>query len=156
MRSRTFLAFFFRQRDSTLVTCDRRGFLLAALLFAAPAAAESVELRCKIIGPAATFWGELQVMFDEADRHVHIKAEKQPGFAWDYKDGAVASIYAGTIPAGAGDDEPVAQFVKIADASVELGFRADDGAVLHLASFNRSALHGKPCVWRSHWDFGLS
>jgi hypothetical protein len=46
------------------------GAALAALLVAAPASAESVELRCKIIGPAAHCWGALQVMLDEATRHV--------------------------------------------------------------------------------------
>jgi hypothetical protein len=132
------------------------GAALAALLFAAPASAESVELRCKIIGPAAHCWGALQVMLDEAARHVRITADKQQGFAWDYQDGATASIYSGRIPAGADDAAPVAQFVKISAARVELGFRGEDGAVLHLASFNRSALHGKPCLWHSHWNFGRS
>jgi hypothetical protein len=129
---------------------------LAALLFGAPASAESVELRCRIIGPAANCWGVLQVMLDEAARHVQIKAEKQPGFAWDYIDGATASIYSGKIPAGAEDAAPIAQFVKISAAHVELGFRGDDGELLHLASFNRSALHGESCVWHSLWNFGAS
>jgi hypothetical protein len=129
---------------------------LAALLVAAPASAESVELRCKIVGPAAHCWGALQVMLDEAARHVRITAEKQQGGAWDYQDGVTASIYSGRIPAGADDAAPVAQFVKISAARVELGFRGEDGALLHLASFNRSALHGKPCLWHSHWNFARS
>jgi hypothetical protein len=132
------------------------GAALAAFLVAAPASAESVELRCKIVGPAAHCWGAFQVMLDEAARHVRITADKQQGGAWDYQDGVTASIYSGRIPAGADDAAPVAQFVKISAARVELGFRGEDGALLHLASFNRSALHGKPCLWHSHWNFGRS
>jgi hypothetical protein len=76
-----------------IITCAA----LSALLFAAPASAESVELRCKIIGPAAHCWGALQVMLDEAARHVRFTADKQQGVAWDYQDGATASIYSGRI-----------------------------------------------------------
>jgi hypothetical protein len=49
-----------RQRGQTMriITCAA----LAAPLFAAPASADSVELRCKIIGPDANYWGALQVM----------------------------------------------------------------------------------------------
>jgi len=71
------------------------GAALAALLFAAPASAESVELRCKIVGSAAHCWGALLVMLDEAARHVRITADKQQGVAWEYKDGVTASIYPG-------------------------------------------------------------
>jgi hypothetical protein len=70
-----------------IITCAA----LAAFLCAAPASAESVELRCKIIGPAAHCWGALQVMLDEAARHVRITADKRQGVAWDYKEGATGA-----------------------------------------------------------------
>lgn len=128
---------------------------LAAFLLQSVSAAE--PLRCKIVGGSADFramWrGGLLVMVDEAARHVRFEGMNQPGLTFDYWDGAFAPIVTGSR---VGRDDPpwVAQFVKFTPARVELGWRNQDGELEHMAWFDRAALRGGACRWRSLWEFG--
>jgi hypothetical protein len=67
-------------------------------------------------------------------------------------------IQSGELPAGVTDTAPVWQFVRITPAHVEFGFRSADGELQHFAWFDRASLGklGKPCLWRSHWNFERS
>lgn len=131
---------------------------LALLVLTACAAAEPVALRCKTSGSIKRQYGTLSLVVDEAARYLRMEApEKVPGARWEYRDELFGSIYTGSSPLIQADDGPVgAQFVKFTRATVEIGWRDQDGQLVHLAYFNRSALRGAACRWHSLWEFELA
>jgi hypothetical protein len=133
---------------------------VAALFFSAPALAGPVALRCAMGGASAKDWGALLLTVDEARRSVRLEFpdKNHRGESFDYRDGAFAPIQSGELPAGVTDTAPVWQFVRITPARVEFGFRSADGELQHFAWFDRASLGklGKPCLWRSHWNFERS
>ena len=92
------------------------------------------------------------MIVDETARHVRFEGLNQPGWTFNYWDGAFAPIVSG--PRRPDDPPWVAQFVKFTPARVEVGFRNQTGELEHLAWFDRAALRGGACRWRSLWAFG--
>ena len=134
------------------------GAALAALLMAAPAAAEPVALHCTIKGPHAAIFGPLSVVVDLAARTVQIEApEKMPGFRWHYRHGDFAPILAQGPADEMAQNEAVTQFVYVTPDFVMLGWRWSDGDLGQVMTFDRAALEkpGAACRWRSSFEFAV-
>jgi hypothetical protein len=121
-----------------------------ALAWSAPAAASPVTRTCDYHGPGKL--GPLTVTVDEALKRVVVKTAL--GATWTMQDGVTAEYR----PAESDDDSfgIETQFVDFKPDRVEVGIRdPDDGAMIHMSYFNRSALMTPParCVWKSLWDF---
>lgn len=132
------------------------GLAFATLLIATPANAAPVSLQCRIVGPRAAIYGPLAVIVDIEARHIQIEARKMPGVRWEYRDGQTAPLKPRGQPSDEITNPPVEQFVRLTPSSVMFGWRWSDGDLGQVSTFNRSALRGRACRWRSAFESKLS
>ncbi len=131
--------------------------IVSFIVSIASARAEPIELDCKTEGMLHSLYGTLAVYVDEAQRYIRIEAPHLPSARVEYMDGTTASVFKGKLYPFM-SDEVVRQFVTINPSSIEVGWRDEDGELVHLGWFNRAALrkNGPPCRWHSAWQFALT
>ena len=137
---------------------------VALLLLAVPVAAKPISLKCTLKGQPTGGYGRLLVVIDLESLSVKIEAPQGlPGIRWENRDGQVAPILTQAPPEMMRDKHPpmtrpVMQFVQITPQWVMIGWRAEDGELGQVSSFNRSALDrpAAPCVWHTESEFGLA
>jgi hypothetical protein len=121
-----------------------------ALAWLGPAVAIPITRTCDYKGPGKL--GPLTVTVDEASKRVVVKTAL--GATWTLQDGVTAQYRSAESPEDGYGVET--QFVVFKPDRVEVGLRdPDDGSMVHMSYFNRSALKTPParCVWKSLWNF---
>lgn len=131
------------------MNCKPLALAALAAVLTTPLAAQPVTRSCAYKGDGKL--GPLTIDFDKSARSVRVTT--QDGRIYRYQDGVTGRLGPTTNQDDLG---PVEQFVKFLPDEVEVGFRwLDDGSTGHLAYFDRAAFKdpGKPCLWRSLWNF---
>lgn len=126
------------------------GLCLLLLASVGPAMADPVTRTCDYEGPGKL--GPLTVTADETAKRIVVTTAL--GSTWVLQDG-VTTEYRPQQSDSRGYDVRT-QFVAFKSDRVEVGVRnPDDGAMVHMSYFNRSALNSPTtrCLWKSLWGF---